>query len=331
MNNKQHKLRDKIRSDNSQPLNHSTSICQIEKTSIRANCCEDANLITILSPAKVNLFLKVVSKRPDGYHNIVSIVDIISLFDVIHIEETPDNIVTVTDNKGVLPDGMANTMYRAIVTLKERFKIGSGVSIYIEKNIPIGSGLGGPSSNAATVLKELTKIWGIPIGETELYKIGGSVGADVPLFLYGKQCIMRGIGDLISPIELPNLWYLIVYPNVSISTRKVYEDLKIVLTKKQNDIKLVAKFNNAREVSAILENDLERVGILLCPTIQNIKDRLIEAGAAGTLMSGSGSSVFGIFETEGGAKEASALLTGMGSIFIARSIKEGEGYGGYRR
>jgi 4-diphosphocytidyl-2-C-methyl-D-erythritol kinase len=94
---------------------------------------------------------------------------------------------------------------------------------------------------------------------------------------------------------------------------------------------LVAKFNNAREVSAILENDLERVGILLCPTIQNIKDRLIEAGAAGTLMSGSGSSVFGIFETEGGAKEASALLTGMGSIFIARSIKEGEGYGGYRR
>ena len=285
---------------------------------------------TALSPAKVNLFLKVVSKRPDGYHNIVSIVDIISLFDVIRIEEIPDDIVSVKDDKGVLPDGMANTMYRAVIALKERFNIRSGVSVYVEKHIPIGSGLGGPSSNAATVLRELTKIWGIPISETELKEIGSNVGADVPLFLYGKPCVMRGIGSVISPIELPSLWYLIVYPNVSISTRRVYEGLKIVLTKKQNDIKLVAKFNNALEISAILENDLERVGILLCPSIQTIKQRLIEAGAQGTLMSGSGSSVFGIFETEEGAIKASASLTNMGSIFITRSFKEGGGYGGYR-
>jgi len=285
---------------------------------------------TALSPAKVNLFLKVVSKRPDGYHNIVSIVDIISLFDVIRIKEIPDDIVSVKDDKGVLPDGMANTMYRAVIALKERFNIRSGVSVYVEKHIPIGSGLGGPSSNAATVLRELTKIWGIPISETELKEIGSNVGADVPLFLYGKPCVMRGIGSVISPIELPSLWYLIVYPNVSISTRRVYEGLKIVLTKKQNDIKLVAKFNNALEISAILENDLERVGILLCPSIQTIKQRLIEAGAQGTLMSGSGSSVFGIFETEEGAIKASASLTNMGSIFITRSFKEGGGYGGYR-
>ena len=285
---------------------------------------------TALSPAKVNLFLKVVSKRPDGYHNIVSIVDIISLFDVIRIEEIPDDIVSVKDDKDVLPDGMANTMYRAVIALKERFDIRSGVSVYVEKHIPIGSGLGGPSSNAATVLRELTKIWGIQISETELKEIGSNVGADVPLFLYGKPCVMRGIGNVISPIELPSLWYLIVYPNVSISTRRVYEGLKIVLTKKQNDIKLVAKFNNALEISAILENDLERVGILLCPSIQTIKQRLIEAGAQGTLMSGSGSSVFGIFETEEGAIKASASLTNMGSIFITRSFKEGGGYGGYR-
>ncbi len=251
---------------------------------------------TILSPAKVNLFLKVVSKRPDGYHNIVSIVDIISLFDVIHVEEIPDDTIIIKDDKGILPQDMANTMYRSVVSLKERFKISSGVNIYIEKHIPIGSGLGGPSSNAATVLKELAKIWKISIGETEFYEIGKSIGADVPLFLYGKPCIMRGIGDEISPIELPNLWYLIVYPNTSISTRRVYKNLKIVLTKKQNDIKLVAKFNNVREVYAILENDLEKVGILLCPVIQTIKDRLIQAGAGGTLMSGSGSSVFGILK-----------------------------------
>jgi 4-diphosphocytidyl-2-C-methyl-D-erythritol kinase len=286
---------------------------------------------TILSPAKVNLFLKVVSKRPDSYHNIVSIVDIISLFDIIHMEEIPDNIVTIKDDKGVLPQGMANTMYRAAIALKERYKISSGINIYIEKNIPIGSGLGGPSSNAATVLRELIKLWTISVSATELNEIGSSIGADVPLFLHGKPCIMRGIGNEISPIELPSLWYLIVYPNVSISTRKVYEGLKIVLTKKQNDIKLVAKFNSTHEVSAILENDLEKVGILLCPTIQTIKDRLIEAGAGGALMSGSGSSVFGIFETEESAKEAIALLANTGSIFIARSFRSGGGYGGYWR
>jgi len=284
---------------------------------------------TILSPAKVNLFLKVVSKRPDGYHNIVSVVDIISLFDVIHIEEIPEDRIIIKDDKGILPQGMANTMCRSVVALKERFKISSGVSIYIEKHIPIGSGLGGPSSNAATVLRELIKLWKISVSATELNEIGSSIGADVPLFLYGKPCIMRGIGDEVSPIELPNLWYLIIYPNMSVSTRRVYEGLKIVLTKKQNDIKLVAKFNNAREVYAILENDLEKVGILLCPVIQTIKDRLIEAGAGGTLMSGSGSSVFGIFEDEEGTKRAFASLAGMGKIFMARSLKSGGSYGGY--
>jgi len=284
---------------------------------------------TVLSPAKVNLFLKVVSKRPDGYHNIVSIVDIISVFDVIHIEEIPDDVIIIEDDKDILPKDAANTMYRAAVALKERFKINRGVRVFVEKNIPIGSGLGGPSSNAATVLKELARIWKVKINEAELNDIGKGIGADVPLFLYGNACIMRGIGNKISPVELPSLWYLIIYPNISISTRRVYEGLKIVLTKKQNDIKLVAKFSGTREVSAILENDLERIGILLCPIIKTIKDRLIESGASGTLMSGSGSSVFGIFENEEGAKQASASLTNMGKIFIARSVKSGGSHGGY--
>ncbi|HPW36702.1 MAG TPA: 4-(cytidine 5'-diphospho)-2-C-methyl-D-erythritol kinase [Syntrophorhabdus sp.] len=284
---------------------------------------------TVLSPAKVNLFLKVVSKRPDGYHNIVSIVDIISVFDVIHIEEIPDDVIIIEDDKDILPKDAANTMYRAAVALKERFKINRGVRVFVEKNIPIGSGLGGPSSNAATVLKELARIWKVQINEAELNDIGKGIGADVPLFLYGNACIMRGIGNKISPVELPSLWYLIIYPNISISTRRVYEGLKIVLTKKQNDIKLVAKFSGTREVSAILENDLERIGILLCPIIKTIKDRLIESGASGTLMSGSGSSVFGIFENEEGAKQASASLTNMGKIFIARSVKSGGSHGGY--
>lgn len=275
---------------------------------------------SVLSPAKVNLFLKIVSRRPDGYHDLVSIVDIVSLYDVIHLQPLPEDMVKVQDNRNVLPDGPANTIYRAITALKERYKVKSGVRVLVEKNIPIGSGLGGPSSNAATVLKEMASIWRLPVGDDELREIGATVGADVPLFLYGKPCIMRGIGDRISQIDLPSLWYVIVYPNVSISTQAVYGALKIVLRKKQNDVKLTGKFNTFRDISAILENDLEKVGIGMCPAIQTIKDRLIEAGSVGALMSGSGSSVFGIFENEERAQEASALLTGMGKIFIARSV-----------
>lgn len=275
---------------------------------------------SVLSPAKVNLFLKIVSRRPDGYHNLVSIVDIVSLYDVIHLQPVPDDIVTVKDRGNVLPDGPANTIYRAVMALKEKYNINSGVHVFVEKNIPIGSGLGGPSSNAATALKEMASIWGLSPGGDALRELGATVGADVPLFLYGRPCIMRGVGDKISPIDLPPLWYLIVYPHVSISTRAVYGALKIVLRKNQNDVKLMGKFDTFRDISVILENDLEKVGIGMCPAIQTIKDRLIEAGSVGALMSGSGSSVFGIFENKEKAEKASASLAGMGDVFVAHSI-----------
>jgi len=280
----------------------------------------------VLSPAKVNLFLKVLSKRDDGYHNLVSVADLISLYDVIHIEEGEDvedgkdDRIIVKDDRGLLPDGEDNTIYKAILFLKKRYKVKRGVRVYVEKNIPIGSGLGGPSSNAATTLRELLRIWGLSIGHEELMSLGSKIGADVPLFLYGKSCIMRGIGDRISPVELPSLWYLIVYPNVVLKAKEVYGSLKIVLTNRENDIKLRGKFDTAYDVAGILENDLEKAGILMCPTIKTIKDRLVELGSIGALMSGSGSSVFGIFESDEQARGVSVLLNDMGSIFIAHSI-----------
>jgi len=274
-----------------------------------------------LSPAKVNLFLKVLSKRPDGYHNIVSIVDLISLYDVISFEESKNDEIIVNDDKGVLPDGDANTIYRAVVALRDRCNIKKGVKVFVEKQIPIGSGLGGPSSNASTVLKGLVKFWNIKIGVDELSDIGKGIGADVPLFIFGRSCVMRGIGEDITPVELPFVWYVIVYPDVMISTKAVYEGLKIVLTKKENDIRLIEHFYSVHDIAGLLENDLETVAIPMCPKIREIKDRMIQAGAIGALMSGSGSSVFGVFESEDAAKRAYLNLEGMGSIFIVHSIK----------
>jgi 4-diphosphocytidyl-2-C-methyl-D-erythritol kinase len=274
-----------------------------------------------LSPAKVNLFLKVLSRRPDNYHNIVSIVDLISIYDILHIEEQGNGRVSVTDDKGILPEGQENTIYKAIMLLKEKYDVAKGVSVYVEKHIPIGSGLGGPSSNAATILKELPKIWGLIVPNKELMDLGRQIGADVPLFLHGRSCVIKGIGDRIQPIDLPRLWYLIVYPDMVIRSRDVYEGLKIVLTKGANDIKLKDKFCSTLEVTDILENDLEKVAITICPKIKAIKDRLIEAGAVGTLMSGSGSSVYGVFENKEKAEIALSFVDDMGSVFVAHSMQ----------
>lgn len=280
-----------------------------------------------LSPGKVNLFLKVLSKRNDGYHNIVSIVSPVSLYDVIYFQKQVDERVTVEDNRNCLPEGPANTIYKAVMMLKERYGVREGLKIYVEKHIPIGSGLGGPSSNAAAVLRELPKLWGLTIDPADLAEMGKAIGADVPLFLSNGPCIIRGIGEQVSPVEIPRLWYLIIYPDVALKTPDIYGGLRIVLTKDENDIKLRKNFESVQEVADVLENDLEKVAILMCPIIKTLKERLIDAGALGALMSGSGSSVFGIFEDEEHAKKTLISFGDMKSAFIAHSIHKGELYG----
>lgn len=268
----------------------------------------------------MNLFLKVVSKRPDGYHNLVSIVDLISIYDVIRIRETPGEEVVVRDNLGLLPEGPGNTIYRAIMLLKEKYGVKAGINVFVEKHIPVGSGLGGGSSDAASIMKELVLLWSLPAAPPELSELGRKIGADVPLFLYGKSCVMGGVGERISPIELPPLWYVVVYPNVVLSTRDVYNGLRIVLTKSENEVKFSGNFPTTLDVAGMLENDLEEVAFLRCPEIKTIKERLREAGAVGSLMSGSGSAVFGIFEDESCARMALDEVGGLGSVFIANSI-----------
>jgi 4-diphosphocytidyl-2-C-methyl-D-erythritol kinase len=277
---------------------------------------------SVSSPAKVNLYLKVLSRRPDGYHNLQSLVDIISLSDTIHIEDAPGDEIILSDDRDILPRGEGNTVFRAVRMLKEATGVRRGVRIFIEKRIPIGSGLGGPSSNAATVLKALCEWWDLGLTPEDLYIIGSRIGADVPLFLNGRPCIMEGIWDIINSVTLPPMWYVIVYPNVSISTKAVYEGLRIVLTKERNDIKLMGNFSNPGEIAGILENDLEEVAVKMCPQIAGIKDILKGTKALGSLMSGSGSSVFAVFENEEDARLASlSAINEMGTVFIAHSVQ----------
>jgi len=274
----------------------------------------------VLSPAKVNLFLKVTSKRPDGYHNLVSVVDIISIYDVMRLQEARDGEVVVRDDQGLLPRGAANTVYRAIMLIKEKYGIAAGMIVDVEKRIPIGSGLGGGSGNAATVMKELVRLWDLRVGASELAMIGRLVGADVPLFLYGKPCVMRGVGERISPIDLPVIWYIVIYPNAVVNTGDVYNNLRIVLTRDENEVTFSGKFSRVRDIVNILENDLEEAAFFLCPRIKTIKERLKKAGALGSLMTGSGSAVFGVFEDETDTRKALEKVEGLGSVFIAHSV-----------
>jgi 4-diphosphocytidyl-2-C-methyl-D-erythritol kinase len=169
-------------------------------------------------------------------------------------------------------------------------------------------------------MKELVSAWGISVRPEELAELGKGVGSDVPLFLYGKSCIMRGVGERITPVALPKMWYVVVYPGVAISTAAVYSGLRIYLTKNENDVTVSGNFSQITDVADMLENDLEEVAISICPEIKPIKERLLEAGALGSLMSGSGSAVFGIFENEGAAQKALEKLGGLGSVFIAHSL-----------
>jgi len=276
--------------------------------------------IKILSPAKVNLFLKVVSRRDDGYHNIVSIVDLITLYDKITIKSLPYEKIIVEDDKSILPKDNSNTIYRAAKMLKERYGIKKGAFIFVEKNIPIGSGLGGPSSNAVSTIKGLVDLWNINVDGEGLFELVKKIGADCPLFLYGKPCKMEGIGDIITPVEIPKLIYVIVYPKKVLSTKDVYNKVKIVLTKNKNDIKLNEKFKTTEDVIKILHNDLEKAAIDMFPELKSIKEVLIREGAMGSVMSGSGSSVFGIFEDMEKAKRAMKNLDNLGSIFFATSL-----------
>ena len=274
----------------------------------------------ILSPAKVNLFLKVTSKRPDGYHNLVSVVDIISIYDVMRLQEARDGEVVVRDDRGLMPRGAANTVYKAIMLIKEHYGIAAGMVVDVEKHIPIGSGLGGGSGNAAAVMKELVRLWGLPDDASELAMIGRRIGADVPLFLYGKPCVMRGVEERISPIDLPVIWYIVIYPNAVVNTGDVYKNLRIVLTRDENEVTFSGKFSCVRDIVDILENDLEEAAFFLCPQIKTIKERLRKAGALGSLMTGSGSAVFGVFEDETDTRKALEKVEGLGSVFIAHSI-----------
>lgn len=278
-------------------------------------------MIRRLSPAKVNLYLRVLRKRPDGYHDILSLMQRISLCDELAFSPHDGGIVLRCPGTE-LPEDEGNIVHRAAAVFLSRIGTPSAVEITLQKRIPIAAGLGGGSSNAATTLMTLNEMFESPLGSEELMAMGARLGADVPFFIHQKTAWASGIGDRFTEgPPLPPFWYVLINPGFEVSTKRVYQGLNLGLTNGAINYS-IPRFSTQADLIRGLANDLEKVTIGLHPVLNRIKALLLESGAEGALMSGSGPTVFGLFTAEGSALRAETLLRreGQWSVFRAHSL-----------
>jgi 4-diphosphocytidyl-2-C-methyl-D-erythritol kinase len=273
------------------------------------------------SPAKINLILNILKKREDGYHDIATLMQRISLYDEVKFSLKGDTIAVRCPGSS-LPENEENIVYSAAEAFFSYISYSSGVEITINKRIPIAAGLGGGSSNAAMTIVTLNDMTGSDCSQKELMEIGTKIGADVPFFIFGKTAWAFGIGDRLQIAEnIPVMWFVLVNPGFEVSTKKVYEKLKLGLTKEIIKYS-IPRFTKVTQVSEKLFNDLEKVTLERYPVLSEIKELLMEYGALGSLMSGSGPTVFGVFTAEKNALNAAAELkkANVGSVYTAHSI-----------
>jgi 4-diphosphocytidyl-2-C-methyl-D-erythritol kinase len=270
--------------------------------------------IHLQAPAKVNYRLDVIRRRPDGYHDLRMIMQRIGLCDDIVISETETPGIRVSCGAAGVPEGPENIVWRAADALLRRAGRQAGLEIRITKRIPVAAGLGGGSSDGATVLMGVNELLGLGLSDQELMAIGVTLGADVPFFIFKRTALAEGIGEQLTALDgVPPVWLVLVNPNVPVSTAWVYQNLRLTSEKVLTKIPLL--YDSVADVCAVLANDLEAVTISRYSIIREIKEKLLAAGASGALMSGSGPTVFGLFTEEAAARQAAATVSAGQSWF----------------
>lgn len=273
----------------------------------------------IRSFAKINLGIEVLRKREDGYHDIRTLFQAIDLFDIIEFQVLPDGEIQLDGTAVSVPWDEKNLIYQAAEILKTKFQVHSGIKIAVVKSIPPGMGLGGGSSNAAMTLYALNKLWDLGLGRKALLELGKKIGADVPFFLEGGLCLGEGRGDDLTPLpDLPPLFCALLFPPFSISTGSVYGSLRVPLTSQGKESKII-KFLTGREFG-LLENSLEKTVFSLYPRLKEIKKIFLKGEAVLSLVSGSGSAVFGLFEERAEAERTCRKLGGTGEALVVEAL-----------
>jgi 4-diphosphocytidyl-2-C-methyl-D-erythritol kinase len=265
--------------------------------------------MTTHSYAKINIGLRIIRKRADGYRELETFFQQISLCDEIQFEATTDSQLRIETSDPACPRDSSNLVIRAAALLKPYARFNqAGCFIRLNKNIPIGAGLGGGSSNAALTLKTLNNLWNCNLPMTELIQLGASLGSDVAFFLYGGFALGTGRGELLTPLaHTPQYNGVLIFPGFSISTKSVYEKLNLPLTITGKMSKFSAfkgAFPTFDHWKAYFVNDLEGVVFEEHPILYKLTSRLYALGAFYAAMSGSGSTVFGLFETKEAAAQA---------------------------
>ena len=258
--------------------------------------------------AKINLGLDVLAKRPDGYHELRMVMQSLNLHDEIHLTVTQEPGIRLSTDVPGLPADERNLAYRAAALLMEEFKIGQGLKIDLYKKIPMAAGLAGGSADAAAVLKGVSRLFGLDLSVEELQKRGVRLGADIPYCLMMGTALAEGIGEKLTRLpDAPTCYVLLAKPPVEVSTGFVYGNLKVDRLKEHPDIdgQIAAVWDgDFRKMAELMGNVLETVTIPAHPVIRELKDEMKRLGAVGAMMSGSGPTVFGLFEEEENAQEA---------------------------
>lgn len=281
--------------------------------------------ISFKTPAKVNFGLHILGKREDGFHELETLFQMVNWCDEIKIECLSRGLELVC-NQPDIPTDKGNLVIKAAHILQTRYpERCKGARIHLNKNIPHGAGLGGGSGNAAGVLLGLNFLWGLKLKREDLISVASELGSDVPFFLFSPCAIGRGRGEILEPVKNSIRFYvLMVYPGFAVPTASVYGNLKLKLTKRENNISILKNFllqSEFAQLGATWSNDLELFVFKEYPGLSGIKKEMLALGAKGALLSGSGSTVFGIFDNPETANSAHARLDrGKFMLFLAESV-----------
>lgn len=254
------------------------------------------------APAKINLMLDVLHKRPDGYHEVEMIMTMVDLADRLEMEALSRDTIIISSQAGYIPLDEKNLAFQAAKLIKERYNVRSGVYIHLDKNIPVAAGLAGGSSDAAATLRGLNRLWDLNIPVEELKQLGAELGSDVPFCITGGTALATGRGEQLTPLpNPPQCWVVLAKLPINVSTAEIYGRFRSDQVKEHpsaDRMRLAIERSSFPEVCEELGNVLEEVTLRLYPEVAHLKETMLKLGADGVLMSGSGPTVFGLVSKE---------------------------------
>ena len=270
---------------------------------------------------KINLGLDVVRKREDGYHELRMIMQTVGLYDELKMKVIPEDEIRLSVNLSFLPTNENNLICKAIAMLKQEFGIQEGIEARLEKRIPVAAGMAGGSSDAAAALVGMNRLFRLGLSKKQLMEYGVRLGADVPYCVMRGTALSEGIGEILTPLPpMPSCYILLAKPGISVSTKFVYENLHADQLKDHPNIDRMLEaiqWHNLYKLADLMGNVLETVTIPKYPVIQEIKDHMKEHGALNAMMSGSGPTVFGLFDDKRTAEQACEALR---SSHLAKTV-----------